>query len=77
MPVYFFNVRDGEEVHIDHTGQDLADDMAAWHEAATRAESSIRDLDGWPHAGASRRVEVIGENGRLLCSVEAIAYGKT
>ena len=77
MPIYFFNVRDGEQVHVDHTGHDLPDDMAAWHEARTRAESSIRDLNGWPHAGGSWRVEVIGENGRMLCAIEATAYGKT
>jgi hypothetical protein len=74
MPVYFFNVRDGETLHVDHAGQDLPDNMSAWQEATARAEAWIHDLDGKP-ANSSCRIEVIGEGGRLLCAIEAKANG--
>jgi hypothetical protein len=76
MPVYFFNVRAGDDVHVDHTGHDLPDDMAAWQEATAHAESSIRNLDDWPRTRGSWRIDVIREDGRMLCSIEANVYGK-
>ncbi len=42
MPQYFFDIDNGRP-HQDETGEDLADDQAAWH-TAMRAAREIEDV---------------------------------
>ena len=76
MPRYFFNVRYGEDSYRDDVGEDLPDNIAAWHEATASAGQSIRDLDGRLKPGSDWRMDVLNEAGRLVYSIEVRSHAK-
>lgn len=41
MPIYFFNIRRGDELVVDHDGSDLANEDAALDEALSSAREII------------------------------------
>jgi hypothetical protein len=71
MPRYFFHVREGDILHRDNEGQDLADAAAARSEAV----SASREILGEKllHGGAldGRTIEITDENGEVVGSVNA------
>jgi hypothetical protein len=73
MPRYFFNVRYGRESYHDEVGEELPDNVAAWHEATASAGQSIRDLDGRLAPGTDWCLEVVGEDGSTIYSIEVKA----
>jgi hypothetical protein len=73
MPRYFFNVRYGEDSYHDKVGEDLPDNVAAWHEATASAGQSIRDLDGRLMPGTHWRMDVLNEQGSIIYSIEVKA----
>lgn len=77
MPRYFFNVRYGEESYKDDVGEELADNVAAWHEATASAGQSIRDLDGRLRPGNAWCLEVVNESGSTIYSIEVKAHRNT
>jgi hypothetical protein len=77
MPRYFFNVRYGEESYKDDVGEELADNVAAWHEATASAGQSIRDLDGRLRPGSAWCLEVVNEGGSTIYSIEVKAHKNT
>jgi hypothetical protein len=76
MPRYFFNVRHGTDSYLDKVGEDLPDNLAAWHEATCSAGQSIRDLDGRLKPGTDWRMDVLNEQGRIIYSIEVKAKTK-
>ena len=69
MPRYFFHVREGNTLHRDSEGQELADAAAARGEAI----STGREILGEKllHGGElnSRTIEIADESGRVVDSV--------
>jgi hypothetical protein len=76
MPRYFFNVRYGEDSYRDDVGEELQDDLAAWHEATVSAGQSITDLDGRLKPGSDWRMDVLNEAGLLIYSIVVKADAK-
>ena len=76
MPRYFFNVRYGNDSYRDEVGEDLPDNMAAWHEATSSAGQSIRDLDGKLQPGTDWRMDVVSETGSVVYSIEVKSQTK-
>jgi hypothetical protein len=74
MARYFFNVYYGDESFRDEVGEELPDDMAAWHEATASAGQSIRDLDGKLKPGIDWRMDVLNERRRTIYSIEVKAH---
>jgi hypothetical protein len=70
MPRYFFHVRDGTEISRDPEGQILSDLEAARREAVNSAREMIGERV--LHGGAvnGRTIEIAGEDGRVLATVE-------
>jgi hypothetical protein len=77
MPRYFFNVRYGEESYQDEVGEELTDNIAAWHEATASAGQSIRDLDGRLTPGSAWCLEVVNESGSTIYSIEVKAHRRS
>ena len=73
MPRYFFNVIHGDEHFRDEIGEDLADNVSAWHEATASAGQSIRDLDGKLKPRTTWRMEVLNEAGQTIYTIEVTA----
>jgi hypothetical protein len=69
VPIYYFNVHKGEQMHIDKTERELPDDFAAWYEVTTSAELFIRNADGKLPPNGWRTV-VFDRDGRILCLFE-------
>jgi hypothetical protein len=76
MPRYFFNVRYGDDTYHDEVGEDLPDNIAAWHEATASAGQSIRDLDGKLEPGTDWRMDVVSETGSVVYSIEVKSQTK-
>lgn len=67
MPRYFFHVfYEGELSQTDAEGVELANDDAAWAEAASACGQMISDIDGSMRPNASWWMEVADANGKRL-----------
>jgi hypothetical protein len=73
MPKYFFNVQYGDDSYVDEVGEDLPDNVAAWHEATVSAGQSIKDLDGRLKPGTHWRMDVLNEAGHAIYAIEVRA----
>jgi hypothetical protein len=78
MPLYFFNIAQGELPRPPDEGMELPDDEAAWVEATTTCGEMIKELDGKLKAGPEWRMEVTKESGAVLYRLRffAEAYDK-
>src|SRR5689334_1007812 len=65
MPLYFFNVHNGQPI-FDDLGDELADDAIAWKEATKIAGELLRSLDGSFQPGQERAVEVADSHQQTL-----------
>jgi hypothetical protein len=77
MPKFFFHVSHGGETQTDQDGSELPDARAAWHEAVASVGHSIRDLNGALETDVPWRLEVTGEQGQLVHSIEVRAIVKS
>jgi hypothetical protein len=66
MPLYFFNITQGELRCEAAEGIELADDEVAWEEATKACGEMIKELDGKLKAGPEWRMEVKRESGASL-----------
>jgi len=66
MPLYFFHLRDGEDVLLDPDGRDLSDDAAAAESALGEARSLLSHelLTGVIHL--DQRIDVEDRGGRVV-----------
>ena len=76
MPKYFFHVLHGDDSYQDRVGEELPDNVAAWHEATISAGQSIRDLDGKLTPGTSWCMQVVNEAGGILYRDRARSDGE-
>ena len=60
MPRYFFNVYHDVD-YIDHEGEELADQRAAWEEATISAGRILQSIDGKLRPGHDWKMEVTDE----------------
>jgi hypothetical protein len=71
MPRFFFHIRH-EELSAHEEGLNLPDVLSAWREANTASGEMLRDLP--LKAGQEWRMEVEGEDGRVLFAIRV--FGK-
>ena len=72
MPRYFFNTADGQ-ADTDTEGTELPDTAVARTEAIRYAGALLRDSPDMLWDGRDFRVQVLGEDRRLVCTVVALA----
>lgn len=65
MPRYFFDVHDASP-SVDHVGEELPNDEAAWREATIFAGELFKDVDGKLRPGQAWELHVADESHRPL-----------
>jgi hypothetical protein len=73
MPLYFFNVRDGERTTLASDGIELPDLQSVWIEATKSTGDTLRDLNHAVRAGTELRMDVADEMHKPLFSLRVIA----
>jgi hypothetical protein len=73
MPRYFFHLNRNDEAGLDNDGLTFLDHQAAWEEATMACGEMIRTIDGQLQPGASWRMEVTDETGKLIYRLRFIA----
>jgi hypothetical protein len=73
MPRYFFHLNTSDEADRDSDGLTFLDHQAAWEEATMACAEMIRTIDGPLRPGASWRMEVTDEAGKLVYRLRLIA----
>jgi hypothetical protein len=66
MPRYYFNIRQGNRVEIDHTGKDLHD-LDTARDIAVQSVLALLDAKGKQMTGAV--IEICGEDRQVTASV--------
>jgi uncharacterized protein DUF6894 len=66
MPLYFFNITQGNLPRPADEGMELQNDEAAWEEATTTCGEMIKELDGKLKAGPDWEMVVTNDAGHKL-----------
>ncbi len=69
MPVYYFDISDGQQVDFEEFGVELRGPEAAFEEAIRGARDMLRDTSLKRRATSSWAYQVRGESGKTLFTV--------
>jgi hypothetical protein len=75
MPRYYFNVHNVTP-SVDHEGEELRDDEAAWRQATLTAGEVFKDIDGKFRPDQEWSLEVTDERRKPLYSINISARKK-